>query len=154
MTKKQLSVLGFESTDLVDSFGSSTSLAPLNANHKPTYNEQGIVEHTRTQELAIEAYQAKARFAVSKLQDVYEHATVTFDDTSRFITETKERAGRSQSHQACADEWCGRLVSTAAKQMMGVAEVSGYRIGEEVHRSVYPPEQEKPRGFFAWLRGE
>jgi len=94
--------------------------------------------------LAIDIISTKARFGASKIGEIHQHASLTFDETTSFIVEIKDRSGRSQQHQAYADQFSERQIQLLAQHLLGVVDVSATGIGVEIHRPPYPPPEPEP----------
>ena len=141
-------------TPLASDFGTTISLAPWSSRWALTEDEKRLNEEARMQQLAIEAIAAKARFGASKVGEIHQHASLTFDETVGFVMEVKDRPGRSQQHQAYIDEFTERQVQLLAQHSLGVVDVGATSIGLEVHRDVYsPPGSRRRAGFLQRLFG-
>jgi hypothetical protein len=129
--------------------------APLGAVSPPQYpdsraitrRERQILDTFHEEVLVIDATEAKAEFGMYKLDQMQERASDLFGDTVSFILQNKEEA-RGTEAEAYVAEFTTRQIQMYARHMLGTLEVAGTRIGEEVHRSLSLPSEER-KGFWA-----
>ena len=114
-----------------------------------TKDERCLIEGGRKQNLSIELSRAKALHGASRFVEIHKCAAMAFDDTSCFIMELKDRPGRSQQHQAFADQFYERQTQLLARHMLSLVEVAASDIGRIVHQ---PPPEPRP-GFLQRVFG-
>jgi hypothetical protein len=155
--KKNESVLGL--TPMQPQSTSSLGLAPLGPINPPQYpanraiskHERQILDTCHEEVLIIDATEAKAEFGMYKLGQLQERASELFGDTISFMMQNKEEAKGTEAEPYIA-EFTRRQIHIYARHMLGALEVTGTRIGEEMHRSLNVPPEEK--GFWARVLGK
>ena len=136
-------------------FGPTTEagLVPWDDREPLSRMENELIAVSREQRLAISLIAAKARFGTGMISLIHMQGSVTFDKTTRFIMEIKDDAGRSQQHQAYVDQFSERQIQLLAQEVLAVIDVGAASIGQEIHRSAYPPPRAVRRGLLARLFG-
>jgi hypothetical protein len=156
--KKNVSVLGLAPIQ-PQSPGNSVlglgSLAPINppqypANRAITKRERQIIDTFHEEVLVIDATEAKAEFGMYKLGQMHQRASDLFVDTVSFMLQNKEET-RGTEVEPYVAEFTLRQIQMYASHILGTLEVAGTRIGEEVHRSLHLPSEQK--GFWARVLG-
>lgn len=121
------------------------------SNQAITKRERQILDSFHEEVAVIDATEAKAEIGMYKIGQMQERASDLFSDTVGFLLQNKE-AARGTEAELYVAEFTQRQVQMYARHMLGTLEVGGTRIGEEVHRSLYlPPEQ---KGFWAQKLGK
>ena len=152
--KKNDNVLGL--APLTSDFSTtSASLVPWSSGWPLIKDEARLIEEARKQRLAIAIIDSKARFGASRIGEIHQHASRTFDEATSFIKEIEGRSGRSQQHQAVIKQYSERQIQLLAQHSLAVTEVSAADIGMEIHRSPYPSlKPERRIGFLQRLLGD
>src|SRR5580765_5760112 len=152
--KKNISVLGLTPMQPQSASTSNLGLAPLEsispphypANRAITRRERQILDTFHEEVLVIDATEAKAEFGMYKIDQMQERASDLFGDTVSYLLQNKEEA-RGTDAEVYVSEFTLRQIQMYARHILGTLEVAGTRIGEEVHRPLsLPPEQ---KGFLA-----
>lgn len=130
----------------------TSDLVPYGAGQKPTNREEErVLELFHKHELIIGLTAAKARFGMNAQAAIQQHASDIFGPTISHMIQNKEEARGTEAEPYVA-EFTLRQIQMYARHMLGTLEVAGTRIGEEVHRSLsLPPEQ---KGFWARVLGQ
>lgn len=158
MTKKGDNVLALPPMKSGFSPGSGTGLDPHASNRPLRKREKQIIRLSQEQRSVMELTADNARFGMTMISRIHEHASLTFEETAAYIVDTRNQPGRDEEHQAYIDQFSLRQIQLCAQQMLAVIDVSATGIGMEIHRSLYPPPEdppsEEPKGFFARLFGK
>ena len=119
-----------------------------------TQDERQLVDEARMRQLAIDIIGSQTRFALTKISEMHEHASRTFDETCNLIVETKEQPERNEQHQLCIDQFSDHQIRLCAQHSLAMLEVGATAIGTELQRSPYPPPDSganRPAGFLQRL---
>jgi hypothetical protein len=144
-------------------FGSvGTEIVPWGSRWEMSKEDERINQEAQLHRRAIEIIESKVRLGTFKIGEIHQHAMQTFEETTSFIVEIKDQAGRSQQHQAYIDQYSERHIQLLAQHLMGITDVGATAVGKEVYRSPYPPPEPEPkpipppprRGLLGWLIGD
>ena len=116
-----------------------------------TKRERQILENVHGELLMIGAIEAKAEFGMYQIGQMQKRASDLFGNTVSFMVQNREQA-RGTVAEPYVAEFTMRQIQMYARHMLGTLEVAGTRIGEEVHRSLNLPPEEK--GFWARVFGK
>ena len=150
MAHKEESLFGLAPVATQHHSSTSTQLSPYEPDRTPTRQEQKVVDALRLERLVIEAQTAKTTFGMSQIAKLHEHGSATFDAAVAEVFAIKEQS-RSKEHQAYIDEFSTRQLSMFGREMLGAMDVGATGIAFEIHRSLYP-EQEQPEPRSVWKR--
>lgn len=131
----------------------NTSLVHWGPRQAPSRDEKELIAVGGKQRLAITIIATKARLGASMITEIHQHGSLTFDGTTGFIMEVKDRPGRSQQHQAYINQFSERQIQLLAQQLLATIDIGAAGIGIEIHKSPYPPEPERRPGFLQRLFG-
>lgn len=157
MTKKTDNVLALPPMKSDFSPVAGTGLASQASNRQLDKREKQITELSREHRSVMELTADNARFGMTMIGKIHEHASSTFEETITYIVDTRNQPGRDDEHQAYIDQFSLRQIQLCAQQMLAVIDVGATGVGMEIHRSLYPPPEEAPEngtGFFARLFGK
>jgi hypothetical protein len=150
MTKKEGSLLGLPAPDSFGSSFSTGNIVPLRAGHQLSKDEQRVMAEWHKTQLVIEATAARAVFGISKVTEIHQHGSLTFEEATAAILAIKDKA-HGKEHEAFMEEFTSRQIPLMARHLFGAIDVSVTNIGLELHRSLYP-EPEKPEPLSVWKR--
>ena len=141
---------------LSSEFGTATHLGlGLWSSHQSlTQDERQLIDEARKRQLAIDIISTQARFAVSKINEMHQHASGMFDTTCNLIIEIKDRLDRDAQHQAYIDQFSEHQIRLLAQHSLAMIEMGATNIGTELHQSPYPPSSsgpKRPAGFLQRL---
>lgn len=121
-----------------------TNLAPWTSSTSLTRRERSVISKSREHRLRMAAKAAKVRYAHRMIADIHEHMISTFDETESFITEVKERPGRSDPEQSHMDQFSERGSQMLARELMGATEIGATGIALLLHQDCEPEERSGP----------
>ncbi len=115
----------------------SAPTSSLSPGQVRTRDQRRIEEEFEKQVLVQRAIAAKGVVAATQIGLVHDHVNREFDNTVGAIIARKAET-RTPEHQVYYSAFTEQQIPMLARHLIGVVEVTATRIGEEVHRSVYP----------------
>jgi hypothetical protein len=153
MAKRNENILGLAPLPkTAPGLGMSGGLVPLQPNRQLSKAEQRIIAAFHKEQLIIDAATAKTIFGESKIGELHRHTAAEFDETVGYMLAIKREA-RDPEHQTYQDAFTTRQIQMLAGHLSGALDIGATNIGIEIQRSLYFPDEEERRGFWARLFG-
>jgi hypothetical protein len=143
--KKPMSVLGLAPVNVQST--SILGLAPISppdipVNRAISRHEESILGAFHEDVLIMEGTAAKAEYGMFKFGEVQECASSFFGGTISILLDNKNDL-RGTDVEPYMNEFTTRQIQMYARHMLGALEITGTRIGEQIHTSLDVP-LEKP----------
>ena len=108
-----------------------------------------VEQEFRTQAAVIDAAAIKTIHGMARLGQLQQTAAVQFELTARVLAAVKGMT-RGQAHRSYVDKFCDRMADVAARHNLGAVEIGAASIAREIHREMYPAQEEKPEPRSIW----
>jgi hypothetical protein len=150
--KKNESVLGLARLPPTNSVLGLPSISPpaIDPNRSITRREGRIIEELHEDILITEGHALKAQYGMYQMGLVQECASGLFADTVGYMINNKNRVLGTEV-EPYVTEFNTRQIHQYSRHMLGALEITGTRIGEQIHSSLDIPVEEL--GFWQRVLG-
>lgn len=137
---KKGSVLGLAPLTSTSSVLGLPPISPpeIPANRAITRREEKVIEADHEDILIIEGYARKAEYGMYEMGQVQECASDLYGGTVGYMLESKSQT-RGTEVEPYVAEFTTRQIHMYSRHMLGALEITGTRIGEQVHTSLDLP---------------
>ena len=113
-----------------------------------------VDQEFQTQAAVIDASSIKTIHGMARLGQLEQTAAVQFEQTARVLAAVKGMT-KGQDHRTNVEKFCDRMAEVSARHMLGAVEIGAAGIAREIHRPLYPIEEDEaqPRSLWEKLFG-